>query len=125
MSNLSQYSLLYAIADGALLVEETGLSMQRKSNSHAVVTVVKGYAGESPGAATCEMRIKNAIPVSGPERDMGALIAGLIPLELGIQRSDGKTARVKGFVIEDSWEQSVDQVGAYDFSWRGPIALFQ
>jgi hypothetical protein len=124
MANNQLYSLLYVIADGVLLTEEVSISQKRQTGSQPVVTVVKGYAGESPGANMCEIEVKNAIPASGLERDFGAAMASLAQVELGIVGPGGRIARVKGFVISDSITHSANTEGAYEFSWRGPMAQF-
>lgn len=123
MANQILYTLAFVIADGVLLTEESSVSLHRRTNSQAVMTTAKGYSGESPGATMCEIQVKNAMPATGLERDFGSAMNSLSQVELGIICA-GKTARIKGTIIEDSIQHSVDAVGTYDFTFRGPMPLF-
>ena len=53
-SSVQLYTLLYVGVNGTLLAEEQEIDISRTTNSQAVATVAKGYAGESPGAAMIE-----------------------------------------------------------------------
>ena len=56
------YTLAYVTVENALLTEEASVTVNRATNSQVVNTVAKGYAGESPGAATTEIQVTNAVP---------------------------------------------------------------
>lgn len=118
------YALAYALVDGALLCEETSLSVQRQSGSSPVVTVHKGYAGESPGAGMLTCDIENVIPASGFEFDAGGHISNLKEVELGILMG-GKVCVAKGFIYEDDFKHAANSPATYSFKFRGKLAEFQ
>jgi hypothetical protein len=124
-ANLQQYTLLYGTVNGSLLTEEASISVKRASNSSAVNTVAKGYAGESPGAANCTIDVKNAVPAAGFEFDAGPVINGLIPAEIGVVGPGGQRLIVPCFIIEDSIDHSVGSASNYDFQARGRFPLWR
>jgi len=122
--NLQKYVLLFWTADGALLAEEKSGSIDRATNSQAVNTVAKGYAGESPGAAMSEFSVENAVPAPGFEFDAGAKMAALIPTHLYIIGPGGNQYRGECFIISDSLKHGVNQEATYSFRARGPMTLW-
>lgn len=118
MSNPQVYTLAYVTAESALLTEEASVQVNRASNSQAVNTTAKGYAGESPGAPTVEIQVTNAVPAAGFEFDAGKYINGLIPAEIGVVAA-GKQMKAVGFIISDSFKHSVNSESQYDFTFRG------
>lgn len=121
---LQLYTLMYVTVNGRLLTEEAQADFSRSSNSQAVTTVAKGYAGESPGAAMSEVDVTNAVPAAGFEFDAGDSIEGLIPVEIGIL-AGGKQAVIPGFIISDSIKHSVNSESNYNFKLRGSFARFE
>ena len=110
--------------NGALLLEELKFSMSRTTNSQAVTTVAKGYAGESPGGPMAEIDVDNAIPAAGMEFDAGPFMASLTPIEVACIGPGGKRCKVKGFPIGDTIEHATNQPGAYRFKMRAPMSQF-
>lgn len=125
MANLQIYSLLYVTVDGALLTEHANINITRSTGSQAVLTVAKGYAGESPGAATLEIDVTNAIPAADFEFDPGKFMKTLKVVEMGIVGPGGKVLQGKGFIISDSIKHSVNSESTLDFKWRGGFAEFE
>lgn len=121
---LQLYTLMYVTVNGRLLTEEASADFSRSSNSQAVTTVAKGYAGESPGAPMSEVDVTNAVPAAGFEFDAGDSIEGLIPVEIGILAA-GKQAVIPGFIISDSIKHSVNSESNYNFKLRGSFAHFE
>ena len=122
--NLQLYALIFVGIEGTLLVEEQQVDLTRTSNSQPIDTVAKGYSGESPGAARVELDVTNAIPQGGFEFDMGAKIAGLIPVNFQVRGPGGKTNFGTGFVYQDSIQHGVNQEAKYMFRLRAPLSLF-
>ncbi len=110
--------------DGALMVEEKSISIDRTTNSQPVSTVAKGYAGESPGAAMSEFTVDSAIPAGGFEFDMGKKMAGLITGHLYLLGPGGQQYKGEVFVIADTVKHGVNQEAAYSFKARGPMTLW-
>ena len=118
MSNLQIYSLAFITVGGALLTEEASVTVHRRTNSNAVNTVAKGYSGESPGAANCEIQVKNAVPAADFELNPGPYMKSLQSVEIGVIAA-GKQITVPGFIIEDTFQHGVGQEATLDFSFRG------
>ena len=119
------YTLLFVGIEGTLLVEEQQVDLTRTSNSVAVSTVAKGYAGESVGASMIELDVKNAVPASGFEFDAGSQIRGLIPVNFQVRGPGGKTNFGVGFVHADSLTHSKSADVSYTFKLRAAHSLFQ
>ncbi len=118
MANVQLYTLAYCTADGKLLTEEASITVNRATNSQAVNTVAKGYAGESPGAATIEIQVTNAVPAADFELNAGPFMKALQAVEMGVICA-GKQLVAKGFIISDSFKHSVNSESNYDFTFRG------
>jgi len=124
MSGLQLYSLAYVLVDGAILTEEGSVTVNRATNSQAVNTVAKGYAGESPGAANCEIQVTSAVPSADFEMNPGKYMKGLKEVEIGVLVA-GKQLTAKGFIISDSFKHSVNNESSLDFSFRGSFADYE
>lgn len=124
MSALQLYSLAYVLVDGAILTEEASVTVNRATNSQAVNTVLKGYAGESPGAASVEIQVSSAVPSADFELDPGRFMKNLKDCEIGILVA-GKQMTVRGFIISDSFKHSVNSESMIDFTFRGSYADYQ
>jgi hypothetical protein len=124
MANVQLYTLAYCTADGKLLTEEASLTVNRATNSQAVNTVAKGYAGESPGAPTVEIQVQNAVPAADFELNAGPFMKALKSVEMGVICA-GKQLVAKGFIISDSFKHSVNSESMYDFTFRGGFEDFE
>lgn len=124
MSNPQLYSLAYATADGKLLTEEASITVTRATNSQAVNTVAKGYAGESPGAPTIEIQVTNAVPAADFELNAGPFMKALQTVEMGVIVA-GKQLKAVGFIIQDSFKHSVNSESQYDFTFRGSFQDYE
>lgn len=124
MAGLQLYSLAYVLVDGAILTEEGSVQVNRATNSQAVNTVAKGYAGESPGAANCEIQVTSAVPSADFEMNPGKYMKGLKEVEIGVLVA-GKQLTAKGFIISDSFKHSVNNESSLDFSFRGSFAEYE
>lgn len=124
MANLQNYSLAYVTVNGSLLTEHASMDITRSTGSQAVMTVAKGYAGESPGASTVEIDITNAVPSADFEFNPGPFMKALQPVEIGIIVAS-KTLVAKGFIISDAIKHSVNSESTLSFKFRGQFADFE
>lgn len=124
MAGLSLYSLAYVLVDGAILTEEASVQVNRSTNSQPVNTVAKGYAGESPGAANCEIQVTSAVPSADFEMNPDRYMKGLKEVEIGVLVA-GKQLTAKGFIISDSFKHSVNNESSLDFTFRGSFASYE
>lgn len=124
MAGLQLYTLAYVLVNGAILTEEASVTVNRATNSQAVNTTAKGYAGESPGAPNCEIQISSAVPSADFELDPGKFMKALTQVEIGVLVA-GKLLTTKGFIVSDSFKHSVNSESMLDFSFRGPFPEYQ
>lgn len=118
------YTNAFVTLNNAILSQEASVSIRRTTGSQIVGTVPLGYAGESPGMAMCEIDIESACPIAGFEYDAGTVMNGLIPVELGIVAA-GKTAKAKGFIIEDDFKHALNQEAKQSIRFRGQFPIWE
>lgn len=118
------YTLIYVLADSALLSEEASVSLSRETGSQAAKTVAKGYAGETPGAPMVELQVSNMVPAAGIEFDAGDHMITMKPIEMGLL-AFGKQLTFKGFIIQDSIKHAASGEAGYDFNVRGVFSKWQ
>jgi len=124
MADVQLYTLIYVLADSALLSEEASVTFSRETGSTPSKTVAKGYAGETPGAPMVELQVSNMVPAAGMEFDAGDYMAAMKPLEMGLL-SHGKQLTFKGFIVQDSIKHSASGEAGYDFSVRGVFSKWK
>jgi hypothetical protein len=106
MASLQSYAVGYISVDGKTLVEETSMTIEKKSGLNPVLTVIGGFAGMSQGATTAEISIDSAVPTRdfefNPDRYMrlGSVV------EVTIQMA-GRLTTCKGYITESSYSHSV------------------
>lgn len=125
MANLQLYTAAFVYVNGALLAEEASVTVNRSTNSQQVITVSKGYAGESPGAAMCEVTVESAVPAADFELDT---VVGK-PMEIEQLKvveftifAAGSTLSFKGFIISDNFSHAANTESKLSFSARGQFA---
>jgi hypothetical protein len=124
MGALQLYSLAYVLVDGAILTEEASVTVNRSTNSQVVNTVAKGYSGESPGAASVEIQVSNAVPSASFEMNPGKYMKALKEVEIGVLVA-GKQLTAKGFIISDSFKHSVNAESTLEFTFRGAFVDYE
>jgi len=123
--NVTQYALLLTTVNNALLQEAQSVELKRTGAGQIIHTLAKRFSGISPGSSFCTINVSNAVPASGNEIDFGDEIDGYIPVELGIARSDGKSAKATCFIMSDDLKQGVDQAATYSFDAIGSFPVFE
>lgn len=123
MSDPQVYSIMNVLVAGKLLTEHTEATVKRSTKSNPVETVAKGYAGEAPGAPSCEIDISNVIPQDDIEFDAGDAMEGLLPIEFTMV-AFGAQLIFKGFIHSDTFSGGVNKATTYNFSARGGFAKF-
>lgn len=124
MSSLNLYTLAYVLVDGAILTEHASVSVSRATNSQVVNTVAKGYAGESPGAASVEIQVSSAVPSSDFELNPGKYMKALKEVEIGVLVA-GKQLTARGFIVSDSFKHSVNNESTLEFTFRGGFVDYE
>lgn len=115
MANAQLYSVLLAVVGGNLLAEEQEIDFNRTANAQQVDTVLKGFAGLSPGSPMLEVDINNAAPQGGFEFDAGPYIGSLTPIPIQVTGPGGKVLKGDAFIIHDNGRHGVNQQMRYNF----------
>ena len=124
MANLQLYTAAFVYVNGALLAEEASVTVNRSTNSQQVITVAKGYAGESPGAAMCEVTVESAVPAGDFEFNTSSSLEELRVTEFTIFAA-GNTLTFKGFIISDNFSHAANTESKLSFSARGQFAKWE
>ena len=124
MSNVQLYTRALVTVDGSLLTEEANVTVTRNSGSQAVMTVSKGYAGESPGSGTVEIDVSSAVPAADFEFDPGEKMFGNESVEISVVAA-GKTLTAVGFIISDNFKHAVNSESMLEFKFMGGISKFE
>lgn len=125
MGNSQLYSLAYVTVENALLTEEASCTVRRSANAQMVNTVAKGFAGVSPGAPMVQIDVKNAVPAADFELNAGQFIETLQAVEVGVIGPGGKQLKAKGFILEDTFQHSVNSEATYDFTFHGSFSDYE
>lgn len=118
MSNMQQYTKASVLLEGALLTEAATVTVHRHSGAQPVNTIEKGFAGISPGAASMEIDVSNAVPSADFERDPGQFRkkSDGTPLPTNITvMAAGKSLNTVGFLTEDDFSYATNQDAKLNF----------
>jgi len=118
---LQLYTLASIFVDGSLLAEEVSVGIDRNMRVQEVMTVAKGFAGISPGAAMIMITVDNAVPAADFELNPGARMKGLAVVELTVFAA-GRTLTSKGFFIEDNFSHAVNSESKLNIKFVGEMA---
>lgn len=116
MADLQLYSKVACYYNNLQQAEEVEVSIKRISGAQVQKTVLKGFAGMSPGSPMAEITVKNGIPAAGFEvttigRDMNELRV----VEFTFFAA-GKSLTTKGFVTEDNTTHGTDKPAELDYT---------
>jgi len=117
-TNLQLYTKADVYVNGALLMEETNVSVDRSTNSIQTITAQRGYAGETPGAPMCEISVDNATPSAAFELDPGQFMSSMQSVSFTI-RASGKKLSFEGFMLTDNFSHSANAESKLSFTARG------
>jgi len=125
MANSQLYSILVGVVGGVLLAEEQEIDFARTANAQQVDTVIKGFAGMSPGSPMLEVDVNNAAPQGGFEFDAGPYILSLTLVAVQVIGPGGKVMKGDAFIIQDNGKHGVNQQMRYNFRMIMPMKLFK
>ena len=123
-ANQQQYALLFTLGNGKLLSEMQDISFAAVSNAQDILTLAKGFAGQSKGADMVTWTVKNACPLGGFEWDVLPNMVTLTPVTLQLWGPGGKKSKSFAWIKNVTVEQGVGKQSSYDFSAVGPVSLF-
>ena len=116
--NQQKYSNVSVEVDGALIAENTSITVTRKSGAIPVHTTAKGLAGFAQGAAETMISGENMVPTADFELDPGKYMKfgkmSTITLRCG-----GKKLDCKGQFLEDTTSGAVNTAATNRFEFHG------
>ena len=98
---MALYDQVFAEVNGGLLAEATEIETELASDITQVKTIVKGFAGISPGSPVRTVKFKSPVPISGPEFDFEKAMVTSTPVALRLTLGvSGKTVTMnEAYVI--------------------------
>lgn len=119
-----RYTDAIVYVNGRVLAESSSVDVARTSGAQDVETIVKGWAGISPGSKKVDISIDNAVPSLDFELDAGNFFLKDEPVDLAVYAA-GRTMRVKGFFLDDSFNYAVNSNAKLTFKFRGGRAKWE
>ena len=80
------YDQMYAYINGKLLAENTSIGTELTGQQQEVDTLVRGFAGISPGPDKRTISFENVIPVSGMEVEVEKYYLNKVELDVRLQQ---------------------------------------
>lgn len=121
---LEVYTLAVIYVDGALLTEESSVTVDRDGRMQEVNTVAKGFAGMSPGAPIVRIDVENGVPARDFELNPGSFFIN--PSDISIAEvtvfAGGRSLTTKGFILKDNFRHAVNAEARLSFNFIGEPA---
>lgn len=124
---LEVYTLATVYVDGALLTEESSVTVDRDARMQEVNTVAKGFAGMSPGAPIIRIDIENGVPARDFELNPGKYFvnpADIQVVEVTIFAA-GRSLTTRGFITKDNFRHAVNAEARLSMNFIGEPADWQ
>lgn len=121
---LERYTGSAVYINGSLLTENATVTVDRRTGAQNVLTIQKGFAGQSPGAKMMELTISNAVPAAGFEYDPGDDMDQLRPVSVAVFAASATLTTI-GFVDSDTFKHAVNQEAMNDIKLTCEFALWQ
>ncbi len=122
----SVYDQLYVYLDGNLLMENVSLSIDLEGDDQDVLTIAKGWAGQTPSPKKTMAQLANVIPPEGQEVD--AWKASLLSEKHKMRfqsAATGKTLESEGFIRKPKIAAGVGKTADQNFEFHGTPGLWQ
>lgn len=114
-----EYSRPFVIAYlGAALAEAESVEVNGSSNDKPVRTLRKGLAGFSNGAEEVGLTIRNAIPLTGYERDFEDLCQLHVTVQFTVRKANVVDS-YEGRIMSTAASSSVDAPNALNVTFSG------
>jgi hypothetical protein len=120
MASVTLYDQFYVSVDGQLLAENQELSISLEGDDQDVMTIVKGFAGETPSPKKVVVSLKNAVPSTGFEFDFWGAALRKSKHKLRLQSaSTGKSLTSEGSFRKPKIEAGVGKSVQNDVEFHG------
>ena len=118
------YSNAFVTINGSLLTEEASVTVTKNSGLNPVMTVAKGFAGMSQGAATAEIDVDNAVPSADFEFNPDKFMRSGSTVEVGVIMAGRQTVFV-GFITTATYSHSVNAESKLSFKITAGFENFE
>ena len=118
------YSNAAVYIQGALLLEATSVTVDRKTGAQPQLTLAGGFTGMSPGAPMIEISFANAVPAIGMEFDPGKVMKLLMTTAFTVFAAN-RSLTTTGFITEDSFKKAANSEAALDIKMTCVFAEWQ
>ena len=112
------YTTANVYVNGSLLLEESGVVIDRVADSQSIYTLGRGYAGEASGAPMLELSVEEAIPSTDFELDPGRFMGTMQKVNFAIS-AGSKVLQFDGFIIADNFAHAVNTSAKLSFKAKG------
>tara|TARA_B100001123_G_C15073043_1_gene932381 strand:+ start:313 stop:690 length:378 start_codon:yes stop_codon:yes gene_type:complete len=120
------YDQAYIFLNGQLLAEATSVESSIENQDQDVMTLVKGFAGQTPSPKKRTTRCDNVQTVAGFEFDFEQKEIDSEVVELKVQLGgSGLSAVSNGFIRNVSISSGVGQTMTVSFEHHGEPAIFE
>lgn len=120
------YDQAYVSLDGLLLGEATTISTSLEGDDQDVVTLVKGFAGQTPSPRKRVTSIENHVLTTGFEYPFEKKQRDSVVVTMGVQLGgSGKKLATKGFLRNVKVEAGVGKSLMVSFEHHGEPAIFE
>ncbi len=123
---MALYDSCFLYVQGSLLAENTSVEISIEGDNVAILTTVKGYAGESPSPKMTMIQADNVVPVTGFEVDIIQKFLDSEEVEVMVQfGGNGKKLKSKGTLLAPKVSSGVGKPTTMSFGFRGTPGKFE
>ncbi len=121
---LQLYSNAYVIVNGALLTQESSVTIEKKSNAIPRFTLGKGFAGMSLGAGVVEITVENAVPSTDFEFNPDYYLKSGYYVDIGVVMASRQSV-FKGFITDATYSHSTNDSSKLSFHLMCRLEQFE
>ena len=120
MSTPQVYDQVYVFKDGGLLQENVSIEITLEGDDQDVMTIAKGFAGQSPSPKKVMATLNNVCPPKGQEVDAfeASLLSTVVTMKFQFAAS-GKSLTSKGFIRKPKIGGGVGKTVDQTFEFHG------
>jgi len=120
MASVTLYDQFFVFANGALLSENQQVELTLESDDQDVMTVAKGFAGQTPSPKKVMANLTNVVPSSGFEFDAFQKANDSEIVEMKFQSAaTGKSLISEGFIRKPKISSGVGKTVEFSFEFHG------
>ncbi len=114
------YDQIFSFMNGALLAENTTVKLNLEGTEQDVMTIVKGFAGQTPGPTKVVATFENVVPATGFEVDTWNAQLNSEIVEMKFQfGGSGISLISEGFIRANAIDAGVSATTGLTFEFHG------